>query len=208
MKKLLNSRGYISWSALQIFEQSPEKYKRKYLYGENIEIDNIYTRFGKKIADALENNTSTGDEVLDFQLTTIPKYKIMEKKLIAEFKSPYGVFNILAKMDTFEDEPELRFREYKSGLDWTQDKANKHGQILHYVSVIWLKYGKLPKEIWLDWIPTEVVERDGEQEVICSGEPIVSYKLNVTLLDVFEYLARLTKVMVKIDKMYREELGI
>jgi hypothetical protein len=204
--KLLNPRGYLSWTQVSLFEQSPQKYKEKYILGNLDTFTNDFMKVGSQFASALEDNETTGDETMDLVISQIVKYAKSEYKLVAPFKTKFGEIVLLGKLDTFEDSPTLKFREYKTGsVKWTQSKAEKHGQLLHYASLIWLTYKRLPNEIWLDWIPTK---RESDGVVRLTGEPIVPFKVNIGLTQVLEYMARVTKVAVAIDQMMRQELNI
>jgi hypothetical protein len=205
-KKLLNPRGYLSYSAIEMFRTSPDKYKNKYIFGDQYEVENDFITIGKKLASSLESESTTGDEIQDMVISSIIKYKYPEHEIREEFKSKHGEFTLLGVMDTFDETPRLKIREYKTGrIKWTQKRANEHRQLKHYASLVWLKYKKLPEEIWLDWIPTE---REGDGEVRFTGEPIKSFQVKIGLSDVLGYLAEATKVAVQIDKMYRTELSI
>lgn len=202
----MNPRGYLSWTQVQVFEQDPKKYIQKYFYEKEDDYENDFMVFGKKFADALETGEPTGDEIMDFVISSMTKYKFREAEKKAPFCSKQGEFVLLGKMDTFEDFPHLRFREYKTGgQKWTQSRANLHGQLMHYATLIWLVYKKLPNEIWLDWIPTT---READGEVRFTGDEPQSFKVKIQLADVLTYLARVTKVAVAIDELYRKELGI
>lgn len=202
-KKLLSPRGYISWSQIQIFENNPKKYIEKYIYGKENDIENDYMKLGKKISTALETGEKTGDLVTDLVIEQIPKLKYREYEMKEKFDSPYGEITLLGKLDTFEP---IRFDEYKTGhIKWTQKKAEEHGQMIQYATLIWLKYKKIPKDVYLDWIPTE---RESDGEVRVTGEPVQRFKVEITMQKILEYMARVTKVAVEIDKIYRIELGL
>lgn len=204
--KLLNPRGYISWQQVNTLEQSVNKYIEKYIYGKQDDIETPAMKLGKRFSDALESGKPTGDEILDLMVSMTTKYKYREYEIKEVFKSKQGDITLLGKIDTFEESPHIRFREYKTGATkWTQKKAEEHGQVYHYASLIWLKYKKLPSEVWLDHMPSRS-ESDGEYHF--TGESIRSFKINISIMKVMEYLARVTKVAVTIDEIYRKALNI
>jgi hypothetical protein len=56
---------------------------------------------------------------------------------------------------TCHGEPYLRIGEFKSGRSWTQGMVDQHGQLTFYALLVWLKYGTLPKNIYLHWAKTD-----------------------------------------------------
>jgi len=203
-KKLLSPRGYLSWTQVAMYESSPEKYRQTYILGKANDFENDFMTLGKKVSTALETGEKTGDLVTDIILEQVVKYKYREYEMTQIFTCPAGEITILGKLDTFNDIP-LRFREYKTGsVKWNLKKAQEHGQNLHYATLIWLKTGKI-SEGHLDWMPTK---RENDGEVRFTGEPIQSYKLVITLTDILKYMARVSKVAIEIDKLYKKELGI
>ncbi|MFA5050993.1 MAG: hypothetical protein WC499_02660 [Patescibacteria group bacterium] len=209
--KLLSPRGYLSHSALEIFRQSEEKYIDKYINGDAVDYENDFMELGKVFSTALETGKKTGDIVIDVMCERIPKYDEREKELTASFISPYGEITLFGKLDTFENilwinENRLcHFREYKTGsVKWTPKKAKESKQILHYATIIWLLTGKLPKDIWLDYIPTK---RESDGEVRLTGE-IFSFEVKLNLSDILNYMTEVTKLAVRIDSIYKRELNI
>jgi len=199
-KKLLNPRGYLSWTQVDMFMRSPERYIRQYVHGA-AGFENSGMTFGKRMSDALEKGAEEGDALMEAVVALLPRYAKPEHEIRVDFKTLHGVVVLLGKLDTFGMDP-IRFREYKSGrVPWTQARANKHRQLLHYAALIYLFYGKLPTEVWLDWVETE--ETDGE--VRFTGR-ILSFKVEITLLDVLGYLSVVSRVAKEIDAAYRAEI--
>lgn len=200
MKKLLNPRGYLSWTQVDMWERSPERYIRQYVHGA-AGFENSGMTFGKEVSQALENGAESDDTLMEALVAILPRYQLPEHEIRAILKTPYGNVELLGKLDTFGRDP-IRFREYKTGrVPWTQAKANKHRQLLHYAALVYLLHGKLPTEVWLDWAETEEV--DGE--VRLTGK-ILSFHVKIDLRDVLEYLADVCRVAREIDEMYRKEI--
>jgi hypothetical protein len=199
-KELLNPRGYLSWTQVDLWLRKPEVYVRQYMFGAEGD-NNARMAFGSKTALAIENGGNSGDELIDMLAVLIPKYEKHEHEIRADFKTEAGVVTLLGKLDTFSPKT-FAFREYKTGTTkWTAARAQGHKQLLHYAALIWLKYKKVP-EAHLDWAQT--VMTDGV--VSLTGE-IKSFPVKITLADILEYLALVARVARDIDKRYRLEIN-
>jgi len=206
MAKLLNPRGYISWTQLDMWTRSRQRYMDNYMPAGNArELTNSGLRFGKTASDALEGGETT-DAAMEALVALLPHYSKREHEIRAALKTPKGSVDLLGKLDTFDPSPP-RFREYKTGrVPWTQAKANRHRQIKHYAALIYLKYGKVPTETHLDWAETVEEQNDeGNMEVRLTGR-IETFPVKPTLQDILEYLALASKVAQEIDEAYRAEL--
>lgn len=203
IKQLLNPRGYLSHSQIELWQKDREAYIRKYFYGEEDDKQNKFLKFGKKTAEAIENGDDGEDELVTILTTILSKYKKAEHKLTAKLKTSSGEVELLGILDTFDLES-LKFREYKTGrIKWTQERANKSEQLRHYQALIYLNYKSLSPEIYLDWAETE--DCGGE---ICLTGNIKSFKVIITMADVLEYLAKVMKIAQEIDREYRKELNL
>ena len=87
-QELLLPRGYISWSALQLFESSEQKYIEKYFYGQDVDRQNDFMSFGKKSAKAKETGDCGGDPMLEFAVNAVPAYEKPEFEILADMKTP------------------------------------------------------------------------------------------------------------------------
>lgn len=205
-KKLLNPRGYLSWTQVDLWMKSQDAYKRRYFYGEDAP-ENAAMAFGKRTAEALETGAASGDDLIDAVATLLTRYQRSEHEIRATLKTPAGDVVLLGVLDTF-DPKAPRFREYKTGrVKWTQSRARRHKQLLHYASLVYLFHGKLPTEVWLDWAETEMGElEDGSIGVRFTGN-LQSFKVEVGLKDVLEYLALAGRVAREVDEAYRAEIS-
>lgn len=93
-------------------------------------------------------------------------------------------------------EPYLEISEYKTGkVKWTQERANKHGQLTIYDMVIWKLTGKIPNNR-LFWIPT----RDNERgEIELTGDIPQCFETERTLKDFMLMYARASKAWTGIN---------
>lgn len=181
--------------------RSPERYVRQYMLAEANTLNNSGLRYGKKTSEALEGADTEGDDLMDAVVALLPRYELREHEIRVPMKTQHGEVILLGKLDTFGRSP-VRFREYKTGrTKWTQAKAEKHKQIPHYGTLVWLFHGKLP-DAWLDWAQTEEV--DGE--VRFTGH-LESFHVELTMKDILQYMAIVSKVAIEIDTRYRQELA-
>ena len=200
-KKLINPRGYLSWTQISLWLRSPELYKRHYFYGED-EYKNERMDFGSKVSTALETGEESDDVLVNMLITLLPKYSVPECEIQVPFMTPYGEVVLLGKMDTYRPEP-VAFREYKTGTTkWTQKMAEGHKQLDHYTAILWLLSKKIP-QCHLDWAETKV-----EDGVVTLAGPIKSFEVKKTVKSILQYLAIAGRVAKEIDEAYRKELGI
>jgi hypothetical protein len=200
MKKLLNPRGYLSWTQIDLWMRSPERYVRNYMYGEETRSTNRQD-FGSKVATAQENGDETDDELINMLVMLLPRYPKKEHEIRVPFKTKDGTVELLGKLDQFHDKT-LAFRDTKTGVNkWTQAKAEKLKQLDHYAALIYLKHKKLPPQIHLDW--AETVDDDGT--VTLTGK-VESFEVKKTLADTLAYLGLVARVAREIDARYRAEL--
>lgn len=197
---MLRARAYLSWSQLNLWEASPERYKQQYLYGDKIPI-NRGMAYGKRMADALEHDKDTGDIALDYAMTKLPKAGTMEKEIDWEV---LGV-PIFGKMDSSEDDLSL-IDEYKTGTEksWNQNKANisaEKGQICFYSTAIYFKTKKIPKAR-LSFVPTV---KNGLGQVEAKGE-VQTFQVESTMKDVLMMGTRMKKAWKEIGEMCEKEL--
>lgn len=201
-KKLLNPRGYLSWTQIDMWLRSPDRYVARYMHGEEDRV-NAAMEFGKKTSEALESGADTGDMLLDTVVAMLPHYEKREHKIRVPFITPAGEVDLLGQLDTFGMKKGPRFREYKTGrVPWTQARANKHKQMPHYGALIYLKHGKVPTEAHLDWAETEYDEAGD----LCFTGKMLTFHVNLTLQGILEYLTVASRVAQEIDAAYRAEM--
>ena len=200
--KLLIPKGYLSWSAIDMWKRAPYRYVKNYMLGDRDPQFEGYN-FGKIVSDSLETGEDTDDDFVNLAIQHFPKYDIQEHIIKAPFKSPYGEVVLLGKLDTFRKSPPA-FREYKTGKSWTQRKAENHKQLVHYATLIWLTEGRVPVDCYLDWLETE---RLADGPIYPTGKPITSFKVSIGLSEVLGYLAEVSKIAKEIDQEYRRQLA-
>lgn len=180
--------------------RNPEKYARRYFYGEK-DSKSQYMALGSRVADALDGE-KTEDDILQMLCSLIPRYENPEYEIKVIFKTEDGEVDLLGKIDSFNPSP-LKFLEYKTGrVPWTQRRAEGHKQLDHYAAMIWLQKKRIP-EISLIWAQTDFKE-SGELDL--TGK-IKTFKVKKTLGDILEYLALVSRVAHEIEEAYNKELN-
>ena len=134
---MITPRQYLSYSQMALFERSPEQYDQQYIYGvKSRETQNM--RYGKMLADGLEEEEATGDPLLDLMASQLPKFELMDKPIYADLKNGKEIIKLLAKPDTCKKDY-TAFKEFKTSTrKWTQRMADESEQITFYTTVIWL----------------------------------------------------------------------
>lgn len=200
--ELLLPKGYLSWSALHLFETSEKKYIEKYFYGEDDNRSNDFMSFGKRFAEAKETGDCKGDPMLEFAMNSVPSYEFPEYKLEAELSTPYGKIKLLAIPDSFS-EVNIQILEYKTGkIPWTQSKVQKHGQLHFYAVSTNAKFSVNPsQELW--WI--ETMQTSGG--VRPTGR-IETFRFKASDRDLKEMEQRIIRACLRIDKLYRQHLSL
>lgn len=213
-KKIIQlPKGYLSYSQIVMWQKDRPRYEKIYFDGKDAKFTNDGMDYGKIMATALEEGYDTGDLLTDAAMTLLPKYDIRDKEIRAELKTKDGAVTLLGKPDT-RDSVTGAIREYKTGKikSWNQNKANKHMQLKFYAMLVYLAFGKTIKEVWLDWVETEVVrtEVDGfpVQTVVPTGR-VTSFKVIITLNDIIEMMALCSRVAKEIETAWvtRQALG-
>lgn len=186
---------------MDLLEKDEKRWIRKYLNGEDVDFKNSGMLFGSKVAEHLESQEETEDLELSAIKTNLPRLEISEFALNCILKLKDGEIELTARMDTANKILDA-FREYKTGRGnaWNQKKAQEHGQLHFYATIIYILTRKIPT-CWLDWIETEEV--DG---VVRATGNIYPFEVKITLLDILKMKNRIAKNARRIDQLVRESL--
>ncbi len=200
-KTLETPRGYLSYSQASLWQRSPKQYAALYFDArDELRHSNAAMNYGKLIADALEKGEQTGDLLSDAAMLLLPKYDVADVEFRAELKTPAGSIEILAKPDSLDNETK-DFREFKTGkTKWTQDKAQNHLQMHWYATVIYLKYGIIPRAS-LVWIETETTEVELNGQSVKNVQPtgkIEEFSVVFTMTDILRTMALMGTVAQEI----------
>lgn len=201
--KLFLPRSYLSYSQWDLWLKNKPEYKRIYFYGGK-SFENGATRYGKKLANALELDEDDGDEVIQLVKHFLPKYSSLGHKLLVPAVVDKQSFILRGDLDSF-DPPTLAFDEFKTGsVPWTQRKVDSFKQITWYTTLIYLSNRKLPPKIRLIWAPTE---KKANGEIIATGD-IHTFSTSRTVLDCLQLLNSAKTVALEISKAYSKEFGL
>ena len=148
--KLIMPKNWLSWSQMTCWISSKDRFRREY-FEAGRKLDTKYLRFGKGIAELIENGKHK-DLLPDLEVYPVREFEI---------RTTICGVPILSYLDDYDPERNI-FREKKTGkIPWTQAKVIKHGQLIFYATALKHSCGKMPEYCDLDWIET----RDGAIEV-------------------------------------------
>ena len=194
-------KSYISYSQLVLFERSPELYAEQYIYGKKQRISRNIA-LGSAMADGLEFEESTGDPLLDLMASRLPKFELMDKPIEAVLEYKKEKISLLAKPDSCKKDM-TAFKEYKTSVrKWSQKMVDDSCQITFYAMVMWLKTGKIPKDIELVCVKTAYSEQ-GQLSV--TGD-MYSYKTSRNGADIAKLSARIYNAWQGIKQLCEKEL--
>lgn len=176
----------LSWSAISSFEWDPEQWYKRYILGVK-DKPTPELEFGKMVADSLAT---------DAPMVPFEQYSILEQKLFFKF----GGIQMVGYIDTFTSVG-WKFREFKTGKkEWTQKRANEHGQLKFYTLGIGILWNIKPEDITvhLDWAPTE----EGWDVPIQLIQPIKmqSFPVKITTKDLEDFKLRILKTVGEMQR--------
>jgi len=202
----MHPREYLSYSQLMCIESGDEAYIKEYLYGKKRGI-NRGTALGKEVADSLESGEETGDMMKDLVIAQLPKFEIMDEKMLMNLRSGSEMIPILIKCDSIRPDL-LAFKEYKTGDEkskWTQAKVDTDDQVTFYAAGIFAKVGKIP-EAELIWAPSrKVMGEDGIERPELTGE-IRRFPTRRSLTQIIKMHARMARAWRRIGELTDNEL--
>jgi hypothetical protein len=136
----------LSWSSISSFLYDPEQWYKKYFLGIKTE-DTAELIFGKAFAQSIEDGTCEVKELM----------QALQKKKEHPFKAKFGKIYLIGYGDAFCDVTFKILDEVKTGAkEWTQKRADEHGQFDMYLLMNWLTKKIKPEEVicTLHWLPT------------------------------------------------------
>ena len=165
----------LSWSSINSFRYDPDEWYEKYINGKKGRTTGPLV-FGKNVGERLAAEPQF--------LPGVPRLKEYEHELSVKI----GKIQCIGFLDNFDLDAKC-FSEFKTGKKWTQDKANKHGQIDMYCCLIYLKYGIKPEEldIKLIWMETQE-QQDFRTDFIKDMKPVV-FPIQKTMRDILSFMA-------------------
>src|SRR5258708_387361 len=189
-------KGYLSFSALNLWERNPQRYKEIYFDNrDELRTTNAGMEYGKVVANALEKGVQTGDLLTDAGMLLLPKYDTADVAFEAEFCTKEGKWiRVLAKPDSMDSKTK-NFWEYKTGkIPWTQVKAQNHLQMHFYAMCAYFKYDVMPKKVGLVWIETE----QGPEGIRPTGH-VEQFAVKVGKMSMINTMYRVVKAAKEIE---------
>ncbi len=188
MKKTFDKKRPLSWSAISSFEYDPEQWYRKYVLGER-DSETKEMIFGKKLSEALENGTCDIKELVE----KLPYTKEHP------FKVKFGSIPLIGFADDFDRVNFTTLNEVKTGRkEWTQKRADEHGQIDMYLLMNFLINKIRPEDVrcFLHWLPT--VESDDFK-----GVDFI-YPIEVRTFETRRNMQQILAFGSRINRVYKE----
>ena len=155
MSELILPKGYLSYSAMDLWWRDQDAYRARYYIGEPY-FSTPYTEFGNVVGEALEHR-NWDHPVLAPVRGKIPQGTHPEHELRVDVA---GV-PIFSKLDDFHLQ-DFSIEEYKTGIrdkmgkaPWDRVKVRKHKQLTLYTLMVKNKYGQWNPDIKLTWMETE-----------------------------------------------------
>lgn len=188
-------KGYLSYSQIQLWKSDKKRYIELYFNNRNeLRLSNSGLEYGKIVADALEKGVATDDLLTDTAMSLITQYDVRDKEIVTEIKTKHGSVGVMGRPDTM-DSVTKAFREFKTGrVKWTEGKAQKHPQMIFYAMLIYLKFGVMLSEAYLDWIETEEVDH-----VVKPTGRVETFRVTFTPQQVMECMAMTSRVAKEIE---------
>jgi hypothetical protein len=189
-------RGYLSWSAMDCWESSPERFKKEYFL-DSEKLDTRYLQFGKKFAKSIEDGSYKS------HIPDLVVYSLIEHELRVTVEGVPILGFIDSCHESFDE-----FREYKTGKHpWTQAKVQKHGQLVFYAVGIRAKTGEMPTKCTLDWIETAEGGKDStfweDKHLVFTGK-LKSFERYFDVRELEAMEMRIKKNAYQISEAYRE----
>lgn len=177
----------LSWSAISSFEYDPEQWYRKYVLGQEDPATKEML-FGSKIGNALATDPNF--------MPHIKRYPVFEYEL--RFK--FGAIPMIGFIDGF-DELILDLGEYKTGKkEWTQKRADEHGQFDCYLLGLWVTKKIPPDRVTLNlhWMPTQ----DNGDFSISFVDPKLchTFKTKRSMRQVLNFGMRINRIYKEMDE--------
>ncbi len=199
MDKLILPRPYLSWSAINCWMSSPERFRREY-FENGKKLDTKYLRFGKGIAELAEKGT------LKELLPDLVVYDKPEFRMECEIA---GV-PLLGFIDSYDSKNNV-FIEMKTGKNpWDQRKVQKHDQLTLYAAMLKALTGKMPEYCDLIWIETkegakqvEDFWRTNEKELNLTGK-MVTFRREFDEREIDRMETIVQKAAEEISEAYQE----
>lgn len=139
----------LSWSGYYTWKTSHDTYRKRY-YENQKPFETVETIFGKRVAEALEEDDS-----------------VIGSETCIKIELKRGL-KLLSYLDSFDEET-YTIQEFKTGhldstgkVPWTNLKVAKHKQLDFYSMMVKKKFGKVNNHVTLIWLETRFKTKDTE----------------------------------------------
>lgn len=170
----------LSWSSISQFRYNKQVWYDRYINDNKGRVTGPIV-FGKNVGERLASEQSF--------LPEVPRLKEYEHEL----RVTIGGIHCVGFIDNFDLENRA-FSEFKTGKNWTQKKAQEHGQIDMYCAMIYLKYGIKPEELTISliWLPTEE-KQDFRTDFVKDMKPVI-FPIKKTMRDVILFMGEIKNI--------------
>lgn len=211
MTEIVLPKGYLSYSAMELWKRDKDGYRKRYYLGEPY-FSTPYTEFGNEVGGALERR-EWDHPVLAPVRGKVPQGTHPEHEISVEIE---GV-PIFGKLDDF-DMQTYAIEEYKTGIvtdgkvPWDRVKVRKHVQLTLYSLMVRTKYGSYNPDIRLTWLETEwanvckKVTFGGQELEDCSKQLRLTGRVEVFPRNIAEWeLDRTAEIIRKVAEEISED---
>lgn len=168
----------LSWSQLSAWEYNKEEWYKRYVLGEKTEPTKAML-FGKEQGERLAKDPT--------YMPHVPRLPISEH----EMKAVFNKTSLIGYIDFYDGA--MSFIELKTGKMWDKKKADNHGQLAYYATLLYLTRGIKPEALDIKLVWLETVERQDFSMSFINGEetqPVI-FSVKLTMLDVLNMMSRI-----------------
>lgn len=185
----------LSWSSISSFTFSPEskeKWYKNYILDQK-EPPSEEMLFGSKVGKKMELDPT--------YLPEIPRFGKDEYA----FSVVFNGIKLVGYADSFCHKTCKKLGERKTGkrgtYEWTQKKANEHGQLTMYCLMNYIQNKVKPEdtEIILSWIPTKKSENGSFKITIDFDGEIQHFKTKRTMQDILKFGAYINTIYKEME---------
>lgn len=197
---MLREKDYLSWSQFSLWRSSKREYYKRYGLNEDRSNNKFFAK-GRELSEGLEygDNGISVDELFSSVLSMIPRLEVMEEKVEAFLSNGEKVLCFIDSAEFFLNE----FYEYKTGKEpWTQERVDKHDQLVFYATAIFRKTGEVPT-CKLIWVETEETE-----EGLRYTGLIEEFERGFTVAEILEFERKIIASIEEIEAFEYVELEI
>lgn len=190
---LLLPRGYLSSSAMDLWEKDKPEFRERYYLGKKPP-QTIYTRFGSEVHDKLYTNHP--------DVAFVPRFGEREHcvQVYIEGVPILGYIDEVSFVDA-----DVYFDDTKTGLHpWTDSKVRKHEQLTFYATILQAKYGTVRHYASITWLETVT----DEWGALALSKKFVKYPREIEQWEIDRQVKRIVRIANEISTDYRQQLSM